>query len=142
MTAFATSDDVIRLKRSLSAEEIAKLNDTDTESGLLSVISDALRVKARQVGKDLDAMVEDDTALKAVAMSVVCDIAVRELDASESAFANIATQTTESAGGISYSYTTPNAGGGLFIKNAELAKLGLRRQIIGAMEMYAPREEA
>ncbi|WP_369292480.1 Gp19/Gp15/Gp42 family protein, partial [Mycobacterium tuberculosis] len=46
------------------------------------------------------------------------------------------TQTTESALGysVSGSYLVP--GGGLFIKNSELSRLGLKKQRFGVIDFY------
>lgn len=46
------------------------------------------------------------------------------------------TQASESALGYTASATFLIPGGGLFIKRSELARLGLRRQKYGAVEMY------
>ena len=134
--AYATYQDVVRLKRDLSTEEISRLTDTDGGSGLLSVISATLRNEATKRGKDLDAMIEANPDLGLIAMSVTCDIAIRELDSSGNSLLSQASQMSESAMGYSVSYTTPNAGGGLYIKNAELKRLGLLNQQIGLLEFY------
>ena len=44
-------------------------------------------------------------------------------------------QSSQSAMGYSYSGTYLVPGGGLFIKKSELARLGLRKQRIGVIEM-------
>ena len=46
------------------------------------------------------------------------------------------TQESQSALGYSWSGTYFNAGGGLFVKNSELKRLGLRRQKIEVIEPY------
>lgn len=46
------------------------------------------------------------------------------------------TQTSESALGYSWSGTFLVPGGGLFIKNSELSRLGLRRQRYGVIDFY------
>ena len=46
------------------------------------------------------------------------------------------TQVTESALGYSVTGTYLTPGGGLFIKKSELARLGLRRQKYGVMDLY------
>jgi hypothetical protein len=45
-------------------------------------------------------------------------------------------QTSESALGYSWSGTYLVPGGGLFIKNTELSRLGLRRQRYGVIDFY------
>lgn len=49
-------------------------------------------------------------------------------------------QTSESALGYSQSATFLVPGGGLFIKNAELARLGLRRQRYGTLDQFGVSE--
>jgi hypothetical protein len=46
------------------------------------------------------------------------------------------TQMSESALGYTVSGTYLSPGGGLFIKKTELARLGLRRQRIGVVNLY------
>lgn len=77
-------------------------------------------------------------ALLDVAASVVADVVMRELAAisSDNPMLAQATQYTESALGYSQSFTLPNTGGGVFIKRSELARLGLRRQRYGALDLY------
>ena len=51
------------------------------------------------------------------------------------------TQMSQAAGGYSVSGTFLNPGGGLFVKEAELKALGLKRQKYGVIEVYAdPRD--
>lgn len=128
MSAFATVDDLTRLWRTMTSEE-----QTRAEA-LLEVISASLRVEADKVGKDLDAMVAEDYNLAAVAMSVTVDVAARTLMTSTNQ--EPMTQLSQTAGPYSTSGTFLVPGGGLFIKRSELARLGLRRQKCGVMEIY------
>lgn len=128
MSAFATVDDLTRLWRPMTSEE-----QTRAEA-LLEVVSASLRVEADKVGKDLDAMVEEDDNLAAVAMSVTVDVAARNLMTSTNQ--EPMTQLSQTAGPYSTSGTFLVPGGGLFIKRSELARLGLRRQKCGVMEIY------
>lgn len=128
MSAFATVDDLTRLWRPMTSEE-----QTRAEA-LLEVVSASLRVEADKVGKDLDAMVEEDDNLAAVAMSVAVDVAARTLMTSTNQ--EPMTQLSQTAGPYSTSGTFLVPGGGLFIKRSELARLGLRRQKCGVMEIY------
>ena len=109
--------------------------EQERADALLTVISDALRVEAKGVGKDLDRMIaQDETgAMANVAKSVTVDILSRMLTAptDEAAFS----QFSQSALGYTASGTYLSPGGGLFIKKAELARLGLRRQKIGAINL-------
>ena len=134
--AYATYQDVVRLKRDLSTEEISRLTDTDGGSGLLSVISATLRNEATKRGKDLDAMIEANPDLGLIAMSVTCDIAIRELDSSGNSLLSQASQMSESAMGYSVSGTYLVPGGGALVLNRDLKRLGLKRQRFGTMEVY------
>lgn len=128
MSAFATVDDLTRLWRPMTSEE-----QTRAEA-LLEVISATLRVEADKVGKNLDVMVAEDNNLAAVAMSVTVDVAARTLMTSTNQ--EPMTQLSQTAGPYSTSGTFLVPGGGLFIKRSELARLGLRRQKCGVMEIY------
>lgn len=128
MEAFATVDDVTKLWRRLSAEEQERAN------ALLPVISDSLRVEAKKVGKDLDAMCKEDEAYSNVVKSVTVDVVSRTLLTSTESEPMI--QSAESALGYSFSGTYLVPGGGLFIKKSELARLGLRRQKYGAIDPW------
>ena len=130
MVAFATSNDVITLWRTLKSDEITRSDE------LLAVVSDSLRVEADAVGKDLDAMVADSATYANVVKSVVVDIVARTLMTSTDQ--EPMTQTTESALGYSWSGSYLVPGGGLFIKKSELSRLGLRRQRYGVIDFYGP----
>lgn len=133
MSNFATISDVKTLWRNLSTEE------EERAEALLSVVSASLRTEADKVGKDLDQMVEENPNLAEVAKSVTVDVVARTLMTSTDS--EPATQFTESAMGYSISGTYLVPGGGLFIKKSELARLGLRRQRIGGIDLWAGSEE-
>lgn len=101
---------------------------------MLPVISNALRLEARKVGKDLDKMIENDPAFESVVKSVVADIAFRYFATFNNGVPM--TQMSHTAGGYTVSGSPLVPGGGLFIKKAELARLGLRRQRYGVMDFY------
>ena len=128
MADFATVQDIIELFRELTPEELSRA------SSLLPVVSDSLRVEGRNVGKDLDEMVENDQAYASVVKSVTVDVVTRTLLTSTEN--EPMTQMSQSALGYSFqgSYLVP--GGGLFIKNTELARLGLRKQRYGVIDFY------
>lgn len=125
---YATTDDIITLWRPLTSEEM------DRAKALIPIVCDSLRSEAKRVGKDLDALVEDDPALKSVAKSVVVDVVARTLMTSTNQ--EPMTQYAESALGYSVSGSFLVPGGGLFIKRTELQRLGLRRQRYGVMDIY------
>ena len=79
-------------------------------------------------------MIEADEDLGIVAKSVTVDVVARTLMTSTNQ--EPMTQMTESALGYSVSGTFLTPGGGLFIKKSELARLGLKRQRFGVMELY------
>lgn len=128
MKTYATIDDVRQLWREMTTEE------TNKARYLLEVVSASLRSEAKKVGKDLDAMLEADEDLQIVAKSVTVDVVARTLMTSTNS--EPMTQVTESALGYSVTGTYLTPGGGLFIKKSELARLGLKRQKYGVMDLY------
>lgn len=128
MTTYATVDDMITLWRPLKADEIPRAEK------LLQVISASLRYEADKVGKDLDAMIAAKPDLALVAKSVTVDVAARTLMTSTDQ--EPMSQFSQSAGGYTTSGTYLVPGGGLFIKRSELARLGIRRQRYGVMDIY------
>lgn len=128
MENFATVDDVISLFRKLSADEIERAN------ALLPIVCDSLRLEAEKYGVDLDKKKKKNSAFSNVLKSVTVDVVSRTLMTSTNQEPMI--QTSESALGYSFSGTFLNPGGGLFIKKSELARLGLKRQRYGVIELY------
>lgn len=128
MEDFATIDDLSQLWRPMKPGEVGRAE------ALLTVVSDSLRVEAQKVGKDLDALVADSVSYSNVVKSVTVDVVARTLMTSTDQ--EPMTQVTESALGYSVQGSFLVPGGGLFIKNSELARLGLRRQRYGVMEIY------
>ena len=128
MSSFATISDVETLWRYLKQDE------KDRASFLLDVVSDSLRVEAEKVGKDLDAMVLNSAAYANVVKSVAVDIVARTLMTSTDQ--EPMTQFNQTALGYSASGSFLVPGGGLFIKKSELARLGLRRQRYGVINLY------
>lgn len=127
MKELATIDDVKALFRDLSTDEEAKA------TALLPIVSDSLRQEALNVGKNLDLMIDQGKILENVVKSVVVDVVGRALMTSTNQ--EPMTQYSQSALGYSVSGTYLVSGGGLFIKKSELARLGLRRQRFGGIEM-------
>lgn len=111
-----------------------KPGEPERAETLLRVVSNSLRVEAQKVGKDLDEMVQADVVYADVVRSVTVDVVARTLMTSTDS--EPMTQVSESALGYSWqgSFLTP--GGGLFIKNTELSRLGLRRQRYGVIDFY------
>lgn len=133
MSDFATVNDIIKLKRTLTAEEQERAQE------LIPLVCDSLRYEAEKIGKDLDKMLENSATLQSVAKSVTVDVVMRELMTSTDS--EPMTQMSESALGysVSASYLVP--GGGLFIKRSELKRLGLTRQRYGAIEFYGTQSD-
>lgn len=133
MSDYATVNDIIALKRELTAQE------QERAELLIPIVCDSLRYEADKVGKNLDEMVETSTYLASVAKSVTVDVVMRELLTSTSS--EPMTQISESALGysVSGSYLVP--GGGLFIKKSELKRLGLVRQRFGVINFYGSKSD-
>lgn len=128
MANFATIEDVENLWR------VLKPTERERAQNLLETVSDSLRVEADKVGKDLDAMVAENVSYANVAKSVTVDVVARTLMTATDQ--EPMTQVTESALGYSYSGSFLVPGGGLFIKDSELKRLGLKRQKYGVMNLY------
>lgn len=126
--SYATVNDVITLWRALSTDE-----EERTEA-LLPVISDILRGYADNNGRDLDALIEEKEWLANVAKSVTVDIVARTLQTPTSGAPM--TQFSESALGYVQSGTYANPGKGIFVMDAELKRLGLKRQRLGVIDLY------
>ena len=128
MADFAELADVESLWRALKPDEKTRA------TALLSVVSDSLREEALKVGKNLDGMIAERPTFAAVVKSVTVDVVARTLMTSTDQ--EPMTQATEGALGYSWSGSYLVPGGGLFIKNSELARLGLRRQRYGVIDLY------
>ena len=133
MDNFATIEDIRTLWRALTPEE------EERASALLQKVSSILRSEADKVGKDLDLMMQQKPYLADVAASVPVDVVARALATPTNQ--EPVSQFTESAMGYSYSGTYLVPGGGVFIKKAELARLGLKRQKMGGMKLWGDSEE-
>ena len=128
MSDFATVEDIVTLCRNLT------LAEEQRAQALLPIVSDSLRVEAEKAGKNLDKMIETNSALANVAKSVTVDVVMRALNTSTTAEPQ--TQFSQSAMGYSASGSFLVPGGGLFIKKSELKRLGLIRQRVGTVELY------
>jgi len=127
-SSYATVDDVSTLWRVMTAEEQTRCE------ALLPVVSESLRQEARNVGRDLDEMIASEKVSAEVVKAVTVDVVARTLMTSTNQ--EPMSQMSESALGYSVSGTFLVPGGGLFIKKAELARLGLRRQRYGVIDFY------
>lgn len=128
MADFATINDIISLWRALTPEEITRA------TALLPIVSDSLREEAKKVGEDLDAKAEESATFSSVLKSVTVDVVARTLLTSTEG--EPLAQESQSALGYSWSGTYLVPGGGLFIKDKELARLGLKQQRRGVIGLY------
>ena len=128
MTTFATVEDLETLWRSL------KFDEPKRAEALLLIVSDSLREEAKKVSKDLDKMVDESPSYSSVVKSVTVDVVARTLMTSTDQ--EPMTQMAESAMGYSFSGSYLVPGGGLFIKDSELKRLGLKKQRYGVIELY------
>lgn len=129
-TAFATVEDISTLWRPLTASE-------QTRAGaLLPLVSDALRVQAQSVNKDLDAMKAASepyaNTLKLVTVDVVSRVLRQETEGDA--------MTQESLSGLGYSwqgtYAVPGGGIANAIMKNDLKRLGLLNQQIGSVYLW------
>lgn len=129
MNTYATVDDLTILWRQMTADE------QNRAAALLETVSALLRVEALRVGKNLDAMVADNSDFATVVKSVTVDVVARVLmtDTDQEPM----TQVSQTAGPFSATGTYLVPGGGIFIKRSELVRLGLRRPKYGVMDIYA-----
>lgn len=128
MEPFATLDDMTVLWRAMTTEEQTRA------AALLKIVSNSLRVEAEKAGKNLDVMIMENPDLADVAKSVTVDVVARTLMTATDQ--EPMTQFSQTAGPYTASGTFLVPGGGLFIKRSELARLGLRRQKFGAVDIY------
>lgn len=127
-TPYATIEDMTTLWRPMTQEE------TTRAAALLPIVSDCLRQEAIMRGQDLDELINAGLVLDTVVKAVTVDITARVLMTGT----NSEPMTQESQSGLGYSWsgTYLNAGGGIFIKNSELKRLGLKKQKAGVCEIY------
>lgn len=124
---FATTNDVNEIWRKLKEDEIPRAEK------LLELVSDSLRMEADKVGKNLDEMIKAKPYFLNVVKSVTVDVVARTLMTSTDS--EPLSQESQSALGYTWSGTYLVPGGGLFIKNSELARLGLKGQRRRAVDM-------
>ena len=128
MKNFATVDELQELWRPL------KLDEQKRAEALLKVVSASLRVEAEKVGKDLDKLFVANESYAYVVKSVVVDVVARTLMTSTDQ--EPMTQVSEGALGYPWSGSYLVPGGGLFIKDSELKRLGFKKQRYGAIDIY------
>lgn len=137
-SAFATLEEVI----ALSGNTYTTDEQTRIEA-LLPLISDALRVEAHNVGKDLDEMAEADEAFASTLKLVTVDVVVRVMR--QSMAGDPMSQESQSGLGYTWSGTYAIPGGGIAqaIMRNDLKRLGLLTQTYGWEDWYheSPRSD-
>lgn len=131
MSDFATLTDVVTLSgKEYSAEESERVE------ALLPLVSDALRMEAHAVGKNLDEMIDANPAYASVVKIVTADVVARVMR--QSMDGEPMSQESQSGLGYSWSGTYAIPGGGISgaIMRNDLKRLGLRRQRIGVYEIW------
>ena len=131
MSDFATLTDVVTLSgKEYSAEESERVE------ALLPLVSDALRMEAHAVGKNLDEMIDANPAYASVVKIVTVDVVARVMR--QSMDGEPMSQESQSGLGYSWSGTYAIPGGGISgaIMRNDLKRLGLKRQRIGVYEIW------
>lgn len=132
-TAFATTEDV-----ELLGGKVLTVAETARTNALLPVVSNLLRNEAVKVGKNLDEMIAADEtgAFGDVVKSVTVDVTIRVLRQDTSG--EPMSQESQSGLGYTWSGTYAVPGGGIAnaVMRNDLKRLGLKRQRIGALDIY------
>lgn len=129
MTSYATVTDVITFRGAISADAASRLPE------IIKACSSELRLVARNQGKDLDDMVDEDEDIAEAVKKGVVDASIYYYNSTESKDP-IMTQFTQAAGGYSFSGTLTNPGGAFFFPRKLLRDLGLASQIVGTIEVF------
>ena len=125
---FITVDDVKALWRPLTDEE------SERTQKLIPIIADSLRQEACKVGSNLDHMIMSGDLMPNVLKSVMVDVVARTLMTPTDQ--PPMTQMSQTALGYTMQGTFLVPGGGLFIKDSELRRLGLKRQRLRGVDLY------
>lgn len=123
---FATVEDIETLFRKLTADEQKRAD------ALLPLVSDEIRVLGKNVNKNIDQMISNDSTYGSVVKIVTVDVVSRVLR--QNVQGEAMTQESQSGLGYSWSGTYAVAGGGIansILKN-DLKKLGLLKQQMGS----------
>lgn len=128
LEAFANIDDLEKLWRKVEDYEKKRASE------LLKTVSHILRIEGQKVNKDLDELVKSDESYFYLVKSVVVDVVARTLMTSTNK--EPMTQFSESALGYTVSGSFLVPGGGLFIKESELKRLGFKKQRYGVIDFY------
>lgn len=124
---WVTLEDINKVWRELDDDEVVRAQ------ALIPIVEDSLKQEAFKRNKDLTKLLSENKLELNVLKSVIIDVIARTLMTSTSQ--EPMTQFSQSALGYTVSGSFLNAGGGLFIKKSELARLGLTRQKMGLIEL-------
>lgn len=128
LEAFANIDDLEKLWRKVEDYEKKRASE------LLKTVSHILRIEGQKVNKDLDELVKRDESYFYLVKSVVVDVVARNIMTSTNK--EPMTKFSESALGYTVSGSFLVPGGGLFIKESELKRLGFKKQRYGVIDFY------
>jgi sulfite reductase alpha subunit-like flavoprotein len=135
MTSYAEISDIRAAGYPLSAAQ------EETAQTLLIQSSARLRLIARNVHKDIDALIADETAGADYALavkSVIVQAVTRALDSASGSGQNGIVQGSQTLGAYTVQQTFFNPGQSLYFLRNELKELGLYRpQTYGAFELWA-----
>ena len=123
---FATVEDIETVFRKLTSDEQKRAD------ALLPLVSDEIRVLGKNVNKNIDQMISNDSTYGSVVKIVTVDVVSRVLR--QNVQGEAMTQESQSGLGYSWSGTYAVAGGGIansILKN-DLKKLGLLKQQMGS----------
>lgn len=129
MISYATTTDVIAYRGPQSADTLERLTT------ILEACSAQLRLIAKNHGKNLDEMVNNDEDIALAVKKGVCDASVNYLNSTESNDP-IMSQFSQSAGGYSISGTLTNVGGAFYFPKKFLKDIGLGSQYVGSIEVF------
>lgn len=129
MNSYATTEDVIAYKGSLTADAITKLPE------IIKACSAELRLIAKRQGKNLDEMMEADEDVAIVVKKGVIDASVNYYNSCENKDP-IMSQFSQAAGGYSISGTLLNPGNSFYFPKRFLKDIGLSTQRVGTIEVF------
>ncbi|MBR1555862.1 MAG: hypothetical protein IJ644_10810 [Oscillospiraceae bacterium] len=140
MTNYAEISDIRAAGYPLSAAQ------EETAQTLLTQSSARLRLIARNVNKDIDALIADETAGADYALavkSVIVQAVARALDSASNTGQDGIVQGSQTLGAYTVQQTFFNPGQSLYFLRNELKELGLyRSQTYGAVELWASAKES
>lgn len=136
MSSYATLQDVL----SISGATYTQAEQQRIET-LLPLISDLIKAEGAKVGKDVDALIEADTAYSSVVNLVTVDVVMRVLR--QSTTGEPMAQESQGALGYSWSGTYAVPGGGVTMSLMENEKrtLGFKAQKYGSITLWPRKSE-